>query len=135
VRCVERGGLPHLFIGACGRFGGIFFGDSHATIMEEPPGDAMWKEEAVGAGRGTASPRPPSAWRLHVGPRILPRGFEAQYALVGGLFLVCLLRICFAPSLVAHFAHIFPHILDICPAKTLILQYMCKCINIKNICV
>ena len=28
----------------------------HAIVMEEPPGDATWKEEAVGTCRGMGAP-------------------------------------------------------------------------------
>ena len=70
-------------------------------------GGGGWHMQGYGRTLGVASLRPPSAWRLHVGPSLLPRGLEAQYVPVGGLFLVCLLRICFVPSLVVHFDNIF----------------------------
>ena len=72
-----------------------YLGDPHATALGEPPGDATWKEEAVGACRGAgapwvrphpgvASPRPPSTWWLHVGPGLLLCGFGAQVCKVSG---------------------------------------------------
>ena len=98
---------------------------------QEMPHGRRRRLEQVGvrAHPGVACLRSPSAWQLHVGPRLLPHGFEAQYLPVGGLFLVCLLRIYFTPSLVAHFDHIF-HVFKIyvvqntnCPIHVEMCQY------------
>jgi hypothetical protein len=62
----------------------------YASAMGEPPGDATWNGEAVPACRGAsapwvlphlgvASPRPPPAWRLYVGPGPLPCGFWPRF--------------------------------------------------------
>jgi hypothetical protein len=83
---------------------------THATVMEGSLGDDTWQREAVGAAGGAgapwvrphpgaASPRPPSAWRLYVGPGPLPRGFWAQIRQVSGPSLYLFkksLRLCFS---------------------------------------
>jgi hypothetical protein len=54
--CIEDGGARG------GRFEDIFGRNLHATALEEPPGDATWKGEAVPACRGAGAP-----WVLHPG--------------------------------------------------------------------
>jgi hypothetical protein len=71
--------------------------------MEGSPGDDTWQWEAAGiaggAGApwvrphlGVASPQPSSAWRLYVGPRLLPCGFWAQIRQVSGTSLYLFMK-------------------------------------------
>jgi hypothetical protein len=51
-----RGPLPSIYSCLLVGLGEYSQEISHATVIEEPPGDATWKEEAVGACRGACAP-------------------------------------------------------------------------------
>jgi hypothetical protein len=50
-----RGPLPSIYSYLLVGLGEYSQEISHATVMEEPPGDATWKEEAVGVCKGAGA--------------------------------------------------------------------------------